>query len=99
MAFDHAIIDPPGKTISYCIFVFLDPSSKGLQFRKLAAFHLSKPAIEVLASAGAQHVGKLLHQIIGPIDFRVHLAKRDHGLLLLDPQFYRTTKKQEGSLP
>src|SRR5713226_260012 len=43
MSFNHAVIDPPGETSSHGIFVFLYPSSKGLEFRKLAAFHLGKP--------------------------------------------------------
>ena len=98
LSLDHPVIDPPGETSSHGLFVFLDPSSKGLEFGKLTALHLLKPAIKALSAAGAQHVGKLLHQVIGPIDFWVDLAELDQGLLLLDTQFFRVTKKQEGSL-
>jgi hypothetical protein len=38
MSFDHAVIDPPGETSSHGIFVFLDPSRKGLEFGKMAVF-------------------------------------------------------------
>ena len=75
VSLDHAVIDPPGETSSHRIFVFLDPSGKGLQFGKIAAFHLVKPGIEVLSRAGAQHLGKLLNQVIGQINFRVDLTE------------------------
>src|SRR5713226_2498932 len=67
---DHAVIDPPGETSSHGIFVFLHSSSKGLEFGKVAAFHLGQPGIEVLSCACAQHLGKLLNQLISQIDFR-----------------------------
>ena len=68
MAFDHAIVDPPGEAIFHGIFVFLDSSGKRLDFRKLAVCYLVKPGIEVLSRASAQHLGKLLHQVIGQIN-------------------------------
>ncbi|SRR6266487_3629298 len=98
VAFDYAIVDPPGETSSHRIFVFLDPSSKGLEFGKLAAFYLVQPGIEALSSACAQHVGKLLNKIIGQIDFCVDLTELDQCLLILDTQFFRATKKEEDSL-
>ena len=42
-------------------------------------------------------MGKLLNQIIGQIDFWVHLTEL--AKLLLDKQFFRATKKEEGRLP
>ena len=98
VSLDHAITDPPGETGSHGIFVFLYASSKGLQFGQFAAFHLIKPAIKVLSGAVSQHLGKLLNQIVGPIDFWADLTEFGHGLLLLDTQFFRATKKEEGSL-
>ena len=94
----HAITDPPGETSSHGIFVFLYASRKGLQFGQLAAFHLIQPAIKVLSGAGAQHVGKLLNQVIGPIDFWVDLTEFGHCLLLFDTQFFRATQKEESGL-
>ena len=98
VAFHHAVTDPPGETSSHGIFVFLDPSGKGLEFGKFAALHSGKPGIEVLSGACAQHLDKLLHQVIGSVDFWVDLTELDQCLLLLDTQFFRATKKQEGSL-
>src|SRR5260370_38477177 len=46
MTLDNSIVDPPGETSSHCAFVFLDPSSKGLSFWKIAAVHLGKPGPE-----------------------------------------------------
>jgi len=89
MTFSHAVIDPPGETGSHRIFVFLDASSKGLKFGKFAAFHLGQPGIEMLSRPRAQHLGKLLHQIIGQINFWVALTELDQRLLLLDAQFWR----------
>jgi len=96
LPFDHAIIDPPGETISHRVFVFLDPSSKGLKFRKGAALHLGKPGIKTLSGTRAQHLCKLLNEIIGLIDLRMELAKL---LLLLDMQFFWAMKEEKGSLP
>src|SRR6266700_7383829 len=70
-----AIIDPPGETSFHCIFVFLDPSRKGLEFGKMAVFHLSKPGVKALSRTLAEHLAKLLHQVIGQIDFRTHLTE------------------------
>ncbi len=98
VSLNHAVIDPPGQTSSHGIFVFLDSSGKRLEFRQLAACYLVKPSIEVLSRAGAQHLGKLLHQVIGQIDLRVKLTKPGQRFLLFGAQFFRPTKKQEGSL-
>jgi hypothetical protein len=46
----HAVIDPPGETSSHRVFVFLNPSRKGLEFGNLAAFDLVEPGIEALGS-------------------------------------------------
>ena len=94
----HPVTDPPSETSSHGIFVFLYSRSKGLEFGQVAAFHLLKPGVKVLSGAGAQHVGKLLNQIIGPIDFWVDLAQLGHCLLFLDTQFFRATKKEESRL-
>jgi hypothetical protein len=77
-----AIIDPPGETSFHCIFVFLDPSRKGLEFGKMAVFHLSKPGVKELSRTLAEHLAKLLHQVIGQIDFWTHLTEFQQGLLL-----------------
>ena len=34
VTFDHPVIDRPGKAISHCVFVFLNPSGKELEFWK-----------------------------------------------------------------
>lgn len=49
MAFDHAVIDPPGETGSHCLFVFLDSSGKRPEFGDLAAGYLGQPGIEVFS--------------------------------------------------
>jgi hypothetical protein len=79
--------------------VFFDRSPKGLEFGQIAALHASKPGIQVLSGAGTQHLGKLLHQVIGQLDFWVDLTQIVKLLLLLALQFFRATNKQEGSLP
>jgi hypothetical protein len=92
---NHAIIDPPGKTGPHRVFVLLYSRSKRLEFGKFAALHLIKPVIKLLSGTCAQHLGKLLNQVIGPIDFRVHLTEFGQRLLLLDTQFFRATKQQK----
>ncbi len=98
VSLDHAVIDPPGETSSHGVFVFLHPSRKRLEFRKVTLFHLVKPGIEMLTCACAQHLRKLLHQVIGQINFRVDLTEFDERLLLLDAQLFWAAKKQESGL-
>src|SRR5579884_615947 len=98
VSLDHAVIDPPGQTISHRVFVFLDPRGKGEQFRNLAAFYLGQPSIEMVSPAAAQHGGKLLDQLISLIDLWADLTEFDQCLLFPTPQFFRATKKEEGRL-
>ena len=98
MAFHHTVTDPPGKTSSHRLFVFLNSRGKGLQFGKGAVFYLGQPGIEGLSRAAAQHLGKLLNQLIGQIDFQVDLTEVDERLLLRDTQLFRAAKKQESGL-
>src|SRR6266446_77152 len=50
------------------------------------------------SQALVQHLSKLLDQVIGQIDFGMELAKHEQGLLLFTTEFFRSTKKKEGSL-
>src|SRR5436305_3176383 len=98
VSLDHAVIDPPGEASSHGVFVLLHPSRKRLEFRKVALFHPVKPGIELFSGAGAQHLCKLLHQVIAQIDFWVDLTELAKLLLLLDTQFLRATKQEESGL-
>src|ERR1700730_16043306 len=98
MPFYHPIVDRPGEAISHCIFVFLHPRSKGLEFGKVALFHLGEPSIEEFSCARAQHLGELLNQVIGPLNFWIDLTEFGQRLLFLSPELFRTTKKDEGRL-
>src|SRR5262245_30704354 len=98
MAFNHAVIDPPGEASSHCLFVFLDRSSKRLEFGELAACYLGQPNIEEFSRASTRHLSELLNEVIGPIDLRVKLTKLGYHFQLFSAQFFRSTKKQEGSL-
>jgi len=95
---DHPIIDPPGEPGSHRLFVFLYSNSKGLEFGKVAALHLSQPWIEEFSLAAAQHLRKLLNQVISQIDLRVKLTKLGQRFQLLATQLFRAAKKQESSL-
>jgi hypothetical protein len=53
VSLNHAITDPPSQASSHCIFVFLDPGGKGLEFGKLAAGYLGQPDIEGVSGAVA----------------------------------------------
>src|SRR6266851_1934810 len=98
MPFHHAIIHPPGEPCSHRLFVFLDSCGKGLEFGDAALVHLGQPTIKALSQALTEHLGELLDQIIGQIDFGMELAKHEQGLLLLSTQFFRATKKKENRL-
>ncbi len=92
MPFDRSITPLPGETISHGVFVFLDASGKGLEFGKLAAFHLGQPGIEEFSRPCAQHSRKLLNQVISQIDFRMDLTECDECLLLLGTEFFRAVR-------
>jgi hypothetical protein len=47
---------------------FSIPAAKDWSGGELAVCYLVKPGIEVLSRASAQHLGKLLNQVIGQID-------------------------------
>lgn len=98
VALYHAVVDPPGEAIFHGLFVFFDSSSERLEFGKLAPCYLLQPGIKACSCAIAQHLGKLLNQVIGQIDLRVKLTKFGQRFLFLDTDFLWTTKKQEGSL-
>src|SRR5258708_6620995 len=54
VSLNHPVIDRPGEAISHRVFIFLNPGSKRLEFRKFAAFYLVQPGIELLAGACAE---------------------------------------------
>ena len=82
VSLDHPVIDPPGEASSHGVFIFLDPRGKGLEFGKVTVFYLGQPGIKVLSRAAAQHLRKLLNQVIGQIDFWVDLTEFDERFLL-----------------
>ena len=47
ISLNHSVTPLPGETISHCVFVFLDPRSKGLEFGKITAFYLGQPGVEM----------------------------------------------------
>ena len=61
--------------------------------------HLGKPSIKALSGTRAQHLCKLLNEIIGPINLRMDLTELAKLLLLLDTQFFWAMKEEKGSLP
>jgi hypothetical protein len=77
---------------------FSIPASRGLKFGKVALFYLGEPRIEEFSCARAQQLGKLLNQVIGPLNFLIDLTEPGQHLLFLNPEFFRTTKKKEGRL-
>src|SRR5437660_653777 len=98
MPFHHAVSDPPAEPGSHRLFVFLDSCDKGLEFWDSPLVHLGEPTIEALSQALPEHLGELLDQVIGQIDFGMELAKHEQGLLLFSTPFFRSTKKKESRL-
>ena len=98
MPFHHAVSDPPAEPGSHRLFVFLDSCDKGLGFWDSPLVHLGEPTIEALSQALPEHLGELLDQVIGQIDFGMELAKHEQGLLLFSTPFFRSTKKKESRL-
>jgi hypothetical protein len=96
--FDHPVIDRPSEAISHRVFVFLNTSSKGLEFGQVALFHLGEPGIKETSGTCAYHLGKLLNQVIGLLNFWIDLTELGQRFLLFNPEFFRTTKKEEGRL-
>ena len=57
------------------------------------------PSVELFAGARAQHLGKLLNEVVGQIDFWMKLPKRDERFLFICLQFSRPTEEEERRLP
>src|ERR1700730_14378325 len=63
--------------------------SKRLEFWKVTTRYLSQPGIKVSSRTAAQHLRKLLDQLIGVIDFWMELTELAQRLLLLTPEVFR----------
>jgi len=62
-------------------------------------FYLIKPSVEAFCScAHTQHPGKLLNQVIGPLDFWMDQTELVELFLFLNAELLWTTKQEEGSL-
>jgi len=81
------------------IFVSFNPLHKTLQFRYLAGESLSEPVIKVFSLASAQHLSKLLNEIVGQVHFRMTLTKLTNRFLLLCVQLFWSGEEEEGGLP
>jgi len=57
------------------------------------------PSVEPFACARAQHLGKLLNEVVSQIDFWMKVPKHDERFLFICLQFFRPTKEEERRLP
>src|SRR5262249_16211770 len=78
--------------------ISFNTQNKALQFADLADSCFLKPGIELLSCPCAQHLCKLLDQVIGEIHFCMALAKLEKGFLFFFIQIFRPSQKQEGHL-
>jgi len=86
------------KTCDDRRFVSFNTHNKALEFADLAGSDWLKPSVELFACARAQHLGKLLNEVVGQIDFWMKLPKRDERFLFICLQFAETDEGR-GTLP
>ncbi len=79
-------------------FVSFNPSNKALEFGDLAVNHLGQPGVKVFSCASAQHLSKLLNEVVGQVHFWMALAKPENGPLLLFVQVFRPPQEQKGHM-
>ena len=80
-SFDNSIVLWKRESCRHGCFVTFHASYKALQLANLAGFHTAEPIIELFSCASAQHVSKLLDQLIRLIDFRMQRPKLSERLL------------------
>jgi hypothetical protein len=94
-----ALAPDQGQSRQHCSLILIDPSYKGMQMGEREALNRLQPAIKLLFPFSlTQHVGKLLHHLIGQIYFGIQVAKLDESLLLLLRQLFRSAQEQPGRL-
>src|SRR5712692_5571357 len=64
-------------------FVSFNTQNKALEFADLAGSDFLKPGVKLFAAASAQHLCKLLNEVVGQVCFWLALAKLANRLLLL----------------
>lgn len=98
LSLDQPIIERESKPCDNCCLIPFNAQDKALKFWDLALTDLSKPVIELLSGACAQHPCKLLDEPIGDISLWMKLPQPRKRFLFIDFQFFRSMKKQEGCL-
>jgi hypothetical protein len=89
-SFNQSVVLGKRKTCYDRRFVSFNTHNKALSFADLAGSDLLKPSVELFACAHAQHLGKLLNEVVGQIDFWMKLPKRDERFLFIGLQFAET---------
>ena len=87
-AFDDSIVLRKGQPGYRCCFVPFNTQYKALEFADLAGSDLLEPGVELFSCASAQHLGKLLNEVVSQLYFWMALAKLTNGLLLLWIQLF-----------
>ena len=97
---DFTLDDPiafgPRQARLHCRFLAFNAQHETEEGADLAAPDLLSPGIELLASPRAQHLDKLLDQVIGRIDLWMKLSEQSKCVLFLCVQILGPTKKEKG---
>jgi hypothetical protein len=82
-SFDDSIVLRKCQSCYHRCFVSLNPYDKALQCANLARSDFFEPVVKLFSGTCAQHPGKLQNQVIGQVDFRMKVSKRDECFLFI----------------
>jgi hypothetical protein len=82
-SFDQTIILRESEPCNNGWLIPFNTHGKALQFMNLADFCFLKPSVELVSPTCVQHLGKLLNEVVGEIDFWMKLSKRYERFLVI----------------
>src|SRR5690242_15587594 len=96
LSLNESVAFDPRQARLHCRFLAFNAQHETEEGADLAAPDLLSPGIELLASPRAQHLDKLLDQVIGRIDLWMKLSEQSKCVLFLCVQILGPTKKEKG---
>src|SRR6266849_1117688 len=76
-------------------FIAFDSRDETLEFGDLASYSFGQPGIKIFPCACAQHLGKLLNEIIRQVQFWMALAELENGPSFLVIQVFRPPQEEK----
>jgi hypothetical protein len=83
VALNQSVVLGEGQSCRHCSLVSLNTGSKPLQFTNLARSGLLKPSVQPFSGTRAQHLGKLLNEVVSQLNLWIELSEGDERFLFI----------------